>query len=72
MKLSTRAKSLYLAIVTAVVSLVVASPAMASEGATTTKAAEPDIAAILITGAVILVLVVGIATIVSNLLGKRG
>lgn len=50
----------------------VAAPVQASETATTTEASAPDTVAILITGAIILAVVLGLASWISHMLGKRG
>lgn len=73
MTLTRRAKALFGIIVTAIISFGVALPAFAEgEGSPEPARGPVDLLAILVTGAIILVLVIVLATVLSNWLGKRG
>ena len=73
MKLTHRAKALFSILIAAVTSFVIASPALAAgEGAPEPARGPVDVLAILVTGVVVLVIVIFLATVLSNLLGKRG
>jgi len=73
MKLTRRAKTLVSLIIATVMSVIVASPALAAgEGAPEPARGPVDVLSILVIGVILLVIVIVLATVLSNMLGKRG
>lgn len=72
MKLSTRIATATSALLATVVSVFLASPAFAAEGGPEPATGPVDAVAAIVTGLVLLILVLVLATWLSNMLGKRG
>jgi len=72
MKLSNRIKTAVTAVLTAVMSVFVISPAFAAEGGPEPASGPVDAVAAIVTGIVLVVIVLLLAGWLSNMLGKRG